>query len=163
MALQDKAKEQMDMEDQDDQSPKGNLSDEEETDLEIAVLIGERLLDDGGMEVIQKAIDQSRDPAQVIGQFFIQMIQQLMESLPEDVQLSPRVFLAKGGFVEQLMDYLDDEMEIDTKILDKAEIYIATTITQMGNANAAKQQQTAGPAPAGQPAVPAMPQGAPQQ
>lgn len=135
-----------------------DLSDDEEQDLEIALLLGERLLESGGYDVIEQSL-QSKDPSQVIGQFFIQLIQQLMEQMPKDAQLSPRIFLADGGFVEQLMDLIIDETGLDRKIADRAEIYIGSTIQQMAQSNAQKEQQ----APTGEapmPTAPVMPGGA---
>lgn len=134
MALEDQLKEQP-------QEVKGNLTDEEELDLKIAVLMGQNLLDKGGFDVIQKAVDQSKDPGQVVGQFFMQMGQQLMENMPEGMELSPKILLAQGGWVEQMSDYVQEELGINKKIMDKAEIYIASTATQMAQA---KQQQGQG-------------------
>lgn len=132
------------------QSDPNGLTDQEEQDLEIALLMGERLLEDGGYDVLQKAVDTSSDPSQVIGQFFIQVIQKLSDDFPEDMKLSPRIYLAKGGWLEQMMDKVIDELGLDFKVADKAEIYVAQMAQELGKANQQKQQ-------AAQEAPPAMP------
>lgn len=122
------------------QTNPNDLSDDEEQDLEIAILMGERLLEDGGYDVLQKAVDTSSDPAQVIGQFFIQMIQQFHENFPKEMTLSPRIYLAKGGWLEQMMDMVIDEVGLDVKVADKAEIYVAQMAKELADGNAQKQQ-----------------------
>jgi hypothetical protein len=125
---------------QKDSSPSQKMT-EEELDLQIAVLFGRRLLEDGGFRVIEKAAASSRDPGQVIGQFLMQMGQQMMESLPEDVQLSPTILLAEGGWVEQMSDYIQENLGIKREIMDRAEIYVASTAQQMAEAH---QSQASG-------------------
>lgn len=134
-----------------------NMTEAEEQDLAIGVLLGERFLQEGGFDVISEALKGSSDPSQPIGQFFITLIKKLMEDMPADVQLSPRIFLAKNGWVEQMMDMVIDELKIDIKIADKAEIYIADTISQMASQSA---QQQAAPPQGAAPAQPPLPQGA---
>lgn len=130
------------------------LTDDEETDLEIAVLLGKKLIDQGGAEVINAA-QGSSDPSQVIGQFLIQLGSQLVEQMPEELKPSPKVFLASGGWLEQMSDFLQEEYDISKEIMDRAEIYVASTAKQMAQT---KQQQAAGqPAGAPQAAPPAMP------
>lgn len=132
------------------------LSDDEEQDLEIAVLLGKKLVDEGGAEVI-KAAEGSSDPSQVIGQFLVQLGAQLVEQLPEELKPSPKVFLASGGWLEQMSDFLQEEYDISRDVMDRAEIYVATTGQQMAQAQQQKQQ---GAAPVGAaPAAPAMPPG----
>lgn len=117
------------------------LTDEEEQDLKIAVLMGERLLEHGGFDVIEKAVASSSDPGQVIGQFLMQMGQQLHESMPDDMKLSPKIMLAQDGWVEQISDFIQEEGLANKDVMDKAEIYIASTAQQMAQS---KQQQSGG-------------------
>ena len=133
-----------------------SLNEEEEIDLQTAVLLAERLFEEGGFDVIEQAIETSSDPAQVIGQFLIQMIKQMDEAAPNESKFSKRIYLAKGGWVEQVMDFIIDEFQLDYAVADKAEVYVAETIQQM-----AKAGNTAGAAPQPGEAPPAMPQGAP--
>lgn len=80
-------------------------------DLEIAVLMAQDMLDGGGMDVIKNAINQSQDPALVVGQFLGQLIGQLGESLIQQFpDFDMRVFLAKGGWLDIILDYIETEL-----------------------------------------------------
>ena len=125
------------------------LSDEEERDLEISVMLAENLIDEGGWKVIQQA-EQSSDPAVVVGQFLLQLGAQLGESLP--FEISPRIMLAEGGWLEQVSDYLQEEYGVPKQVMDRAEIFIASSAQAM-----AQQQQQAAPQ-VSQEAGPVMPQ-----
>ena len=138
------------------------LSKEDEADLAIMVTLTKNLIDDGGYEIIEQA-QNSKDPGVVIGQFLMQLLTQLEEQLP--FEPAPIVIFAEDGWVEQVSDYIQEEYKVPKKVMDRVEIYIATSATQMaqsaqqGQAPAEGQpapQQGAGPQ-AG-PAVP-MPQG----
>lgn len=141
---------------QDQEAPQQEqLSDEEEKDLQIAVLLTQRLMADGGYKVIEDAIKTSRDPSQVIGQFMIQLIKKLDESMPNEAKLSKRIWLCKGGWLEQVMDDLVDEFGLDYSITDKAEVYVADTVKKLAQAG----QTNGGAAPQpGAPEQPPMPQ-----
>jgi len=132
------------------------LGEEEEADLRIAVNMAKTLIDEGGIEVIDSA-EESSDPAQVIGQFLFQMVSQMGENLPADVELSPRIFFAEGGWIEQISDYIQEQYGVDKKVMDKAEIYIGTAAEEMAKGQQAGAQQ---PQQAAAPAAPMMPQGA---
>ena len=119
------------------------LSKEEESDLTIMVTMAEDMIDEGGWQVLQQA-EQSSDPSVVVGQFLMQLGSQLGEQLPFDI--SPRIMLAEGGWLEQVSDYLQEEYGIPKEVMDRAEIYIASSAQGMANA----QQQ----APQGQPLNP---------
>ena len=70
-----------------------SLNEEEEIDLQTAVLLAERLFEEGGFDVIEQAIETSSDPAQVIGQFLIQMIKQMDEAPLKESKFSKRIYL----------------------------------------------------------------------
>lgn len=127
-------------------------------DMKIAVLMGMRLLDDGGFEVIDRAVESSKDPGQVIGQFLLQMGQQLYEKMPEDLKFSPDIMLAEGGWVEQISDYIQAELGVAPEVMNKAEIYVAHAATQMAQNKAAPAAADA--VQAGQPGPAMPPQGA---
>lgn len=152
---------------QDPQQPQGEeqqlerLSEDEEKDLRIAVLLTERLLEDGGYDVIDKALRTSKDPAQVIGQFLLQLIKKLDESMPNEAKLSKRIWLCKGGWLEQVMDEIIDEFGLDYAVSDKAEVYVASMAQKLAKAGkagagAAPQPQDAAQLPQQAPAP--MPQ-----
>lgn len=125
-----------------------SLTDDEEDDLRITVTLAKNLIDQGGIEVIDKAMS-SKDPGQIIGQFLMQLMSQLGEALKKFMELSPRILFAHDGWVEQISDYLQDEYDIPKETMDRAEIYIASTAQQM-NKNQQAQQAAQQP--------PAMPQ-----
>jgi hypothetical protein len=140
MALEDEVMEQED-----------SLGDEEETDLEIMVSMAEDMIDEAGSQVIEQALN-SKDPGVIIGQFIMQLGSQLAEQLPFDI--SPRVMLARGGWVEQISDYLQEEYDVPQKIMDRAEIFVGSSAQNM--AQGAQQQAAPEQMPAEQ-AAPAMP------
>jgi hypothetical protein len=146
MALEEKMKE----------TPKKEPMDDRDIDLKIAVLMGMDLLDKGGFDVIEKAVDESSDPSQVIGQFILQLGQQLHEKMPDDLKFDPGIMLEEGGWVEQISDYIQAQIGVSAEIMDKAEIYVAHTATQMAQNKAAPAAAAAAQAPEGAP----MPQGA---
>lgn len=127
------------------------LSKEDEADLGIMVTLTKNLIDDGGYEIIEQA-QNSKDPGVVIGQFLMQLLTQLEEQLP--FEPAPIVIFAEDGWVEQVSDYIQEEYQVPKKIMDRVEIYIASSATQMAQA---AQQEQAQPQEA---APPAMPQGA---
>jgi len=129
-------------------------------DLNIAVLLAQNLIDDGGIDVITQAVEQSRDPAQVIGQFLMQLASQMEEMLPEHLQLDKQIFLAPGGWVEQISDYLQEQYGISREIMDRAEIYIGTTAQAMAEQKAPPPGASAAAA-GGVPASPEVPVAAP--
>jgi len=136
MALEDKVKEQQD---------NSQLTDAEENELDIMVKLAQNMIDEGGIDVIEQARGSS-DPGQVIGQFLMQLGSQLGEQLPFDI--SPRIMLARGGWLEEISDYLQDEYDIPKKDMDRAEIFVASSAQGMAQGQQAQQ---------------AAPQGAPVQ
>ena len=131
MALEDKVKEQQD---------NSQLTDAEENELDIMVKLAQNLIDEGGIEAIDMA-KGSKDPGQVIGQFLMQLGSQLGEQLP--FEISPRIMLARGGWLEQVSDYLQDEYGFSKKDMDRAEIFVASSAQSMAQG---QQQQQAAPA-----------------
>lgn len=135
----------------------------DELDLKIAVLMAEDMIAKGGYEqVIAPALKSSRDPGQVIGQFLMQLGQQIIEDMPDDMQLTPKILLAQGGWVEQVSDLLQDKYSVKKEIMDKAEIYVASTAQQMAQSRGGNPAQA--PMPQEQPAPQEQPmEQAPEQ
>lgn len=147
MALEDEIKTKEKSNKKDKSDDREMLTDEEEQELTIIVALSKNLIDDGGIEVIQQAMGSS-DPAQVIGQFMMQLLSQLADALRNVMEFSPRIVLNEGGWVEQISDYLQEEYNIPVNIMDRAEIYIGTTahgMAQTANAQANGQQPMAAP------------------
>lgn len=144
MALEEKVKQQED---------NSSLTDDEEADLDIMVKMAQNMIDEGGADVIEQT-GTSTDRGQVIGQFLLQLGSQLGEQLP--FEISPRIMLARGGWLEQVSDYLQDEYDIPKKDMDRAEIFVASSAQGMAQGQAGQQAAPQG-APAEQ--APMMPEG----
>lgn len=141
----------------------GKLSDAEEKDLSIMVNLAKNMIDDDGINVIKSA-ENSKDQGQVIGQFLFQLGSALAEKLSGMVDISPRIMLAEGGWVEQVSDYLQQDYGIPKNVMDRAELYVGGMAQQMATSQqsgAAPQEGAAppqgAPAPVEQ-APPTMPQ-----
>jgi hypothetical protein len=119
------------------------LSEEELDDLKIIVEMAKSMINEGGAEVIEKAVEQSKDPGQVIGQFIYQLIEEIGSNAPADMDLSPNVLLVPGGAVEQISDFLQEVYEVNKETMDRAEMYVGDMAQQ---AAAASQQQPHPPA-----------------
>jgi hypothetical protein len=90
------------------------------TDAEIATRMGIKLLSEGdGLKVIKDAIDQSQQPAQVIGQFLAQMMGQLAEQLQKEANIDPGVFLAKDGFLDAILNYIERKLGYPADFSDR--------------------------------------------
>lgn len=88
-------------------------------DVEIAFRMFVDLLDNGGLKVIRDAIDQSQDPAQVVGQFLAQSMGQLAEQLYQQYQIDPKIFLAKNGWLDLVLDYIETELGYPPEFSDQ--------------------------------------------
>ena len=115
----------------------GRLTDDEEADLKIMVNLGKNMIDEGGAQVVEQAL-ASKDPGVILGQFLYQLGGQLAEKLPFDP--SPRIMLARGGWLEQMSDYLQEEYNVPRKDADRAEIYIASSADAQAKQQAQQQQ-----------------------
>lgn len=123
------------------QGNSNELSKDEMDDLRIATTLAKNLIDDGGWEVVQRAVETSKDPGQVIGQFLMQLGAEMSRNLPEGVTLSPRIWLAQGGVLEEVSDYLQDEYDVEEDVMNRAEMFVASAIQQK-----AQSEQQAAPA-----------------
>ena len=132
------------------------LTDAEEKDLSIMVNLAKNMIDDDGINVIKSA-ENSKDQGQVIGQFLFQLGSTLAEKLSGMVDISPRIMLAEGGWVEQISDYLQEEYGVPKNIMDRAEIYVGGMAQQMATSQQAGAQGQQPPTPVEQ-APPTLPQ-----
>lgn len=123
-------------------------------DAEIAFRMGVKLMTEGqGLQTIKAAIEESQDPAQVIGQFLAQIMAVLAEKLQGEINLDPRVFLAKGGWLELMLDYIEQKLGYPEEFSDQ--IYMQTV--EVIKAAAMSPQQAQGGQPpqgGGQPMPP---------
>lgn len=107
---------QLNMEENVKQSEGVEVNDE---DVEIAVRMAVQMLDSGGLKMMSDAIDQSNDPAMVIGQILAQMIGQLAEELNKEYDIDPRIFLAKNGWLDTILDYIEHELNYPENFSDQ--------------------------------------------
>ena len=130
-------------------------------DLEIAFRMGVQLLNEGGLNMLNKAINESTDPAVVIGQFLAQLMGQMAESLRDEVDLDPSVFLAKGGWLDMMLDYIETKLGYPEEFSDQiySEVLEIVKAGAMGSGapnNVMELGQEGGEMPQ-QPAMPASP------
>lgn len=127
-------------------------------DVEIATRMGIKLLMDGGaIQQIETAIRQSEDPGQVVGQFLAQLIAQLAEQLQGQIDLDPRVFLAKGGFLENILNFIEDQLGLPEEFSEQ----VWGEVVEMIKALAMDPQDKRPAPPGAQPGTPVggMPDG----
>lgn len=128
---------------------------------EYSYLLGVELLEDGGgMELLQKAVQQSGDPVEVIAQFIVQMVAQLTEVLAQETNFDPRVMLVRGGFVDSITDYIVQKLNLGEESIQMIEdevLEMVKALAQGGTKSSpqgaagmdAMQQAPAGPAAGG--------------
>lgn len=98
-------------------------------DTEIAVRMAIQMLTQGnGLQVISDAINKSQDPAMVVGQFLSQMMGALGEQLVQQVGLDPAVFLAKEGFLDQILDYIETKLGYPEEFSDQIYMQVLETV-----------------------------------
>lgn len=129
-------------------------------DLEIAFRMGVQLLNDGGLDMLRKAINESTDPAVVIGQFLAQLMGQMAETLRDEVDTDPAIFLAKGGWLDMMLDYIETKLGYPEQFSDQiySEVLEIVKAGAMGSEapnNVMEMGQEGGELPQ-QPAVPGM-------
>lgn len=89
-------------------------------DIELATRMGIQLMTEGeGLQQIRQAINQSQDPAQVIGQFLAQIMAQLATKLQDEFKVDPKIFLAKGGWLENMLDYIEKKLGLPSEFSDQ--------------------------------------------
>ena len=89
-------------------------------DVELAVNLGVKVLNEGnGLQLIEKAINQSQDPAQVVGQFLTQIIAKLAEQLRGEYGIDPGIFLAKDGFLDYILNYIEKKLGYPEEFSDQ--------------------------------------------
>jgi hypothetical protein len=127
-------------------------------DVELAFRLAVKLLNEGGgLKVIADSIQQSQDPAQVIGKFLAQLMGQLAEKLRDEAGIDPGIFIAKGGFLEHILDYIEQKLGYPSDFSDKIYAEVLDTIkaaamqptnpNQVSGPNAQPQGQPPAPAP----------------
>lgn len=112
-----KSLDQVDMERQFNDSKNTVQNDD---DIELATRMGIKLMNEGnGLQIIRQAINSSKDPAQVIGQFLAQIMSQLATALHSQYNIDPRIFLCKGGWLEHMLDYIETQLHLPKTFSDQ--------------------------------------------
>ena len=127
-----------------EEDEEGVLTADEDRDLHIAWMVVEELMEQGAIDVILDALDNSASPEQVIGQAIAQMMMQVEEQFTGEDKLSPRIFFAENGLLEIIGDYLEDE-GVPEDIVGKSEMVAFATLKQVGDQQATAQQQAPAP------------------
>lgn len=132
--------------------------DEGTSDAELVTMMGFAALDAGGLDVIKKGLESSQNPAQVVGQFLAQTLLQMAEFTQKSLKIDPGVYMADGGFLEQMLDYIERKLGLPPEFSDEVYGEAMETIKAVANSkgpNAPKGQAAApaqASAPQGQPA-----------
>lgn len=136
-----------------DQMSKEQLPPEEEQEVieetpvdgdqvELVTRLGIKMLKEGGgLDTLSKAIQQSQDPAQVVGQFMVQLIGSMLDQLKEQIDLDPRVFLVPDGFVDNILDFLEDQLSLPSEFSDQVEAEVLEMVKALAQGEQQPQQQ----------------------
>lgn len=145
-----KSLDQMNMEEEVAANQGANVSGE---DVEIAFRMAVQMLNEGGgLDLIRKTINESNDPAQVIGQFLAQIMGQLAEQLQAEVGIDPRIFLAKDGWLDLMLDYIEDQLGYPPEFSDEVYTQVLDIIKAAAQSPQAPNNAAQGGAPQGAPA-----------
>lgn len=115
------------------------------SDTDLVSMMGLAMLDNGGLDTIKAALDTSQDPAQVVGQFLAQMAGEMAQMTQEKMGIDPAVYGHKGGFLDQMLDYIETQLGLPSNFSDQ--VY-GETLEIMKAAAAGGEQA---PAPGGPP------------
>lgn len=116
-------------------------------DIELLVRTGIKIMKDmGGMQLIDEAINTSNDPVQAIGQFLGQLVMRLGEDVAQELDLDPRALFAKGGFLEEMLNYIEDQLGLPEEFSDSVynEVVELVKAATMPPSQAAPQMQGPG-------------------
>lgn len=133
------------------------LTDKDAEDQQMLVKMGVDILEQGqGIQLIQTALQGSQDPAQVVGQVMSQVLMALAEQTTQELGVNPKVFLAKGGWLNDMLDYLETKLGLAPDFSEEVWYAVVETVkAAVKSAQAGDQQQAMG----GQPQAPQQPQG----
>ena len=142
-----------------DKQPKEAKS--KNSDSELVSMMGMAMLDNGGMQVIEKALQGSEDPGQVFGNFMAQLIGQIAEFGQSNLGIDPGIFLQEDGFLDQMLGYIERKLKLPPEFSDQ--VYGETLEVVKAAASGGEQQASpgGGPAPAPGQAPPAPAAGGP--
>ena len=108
----------------------------------------------GVLKKLGPALQQSADPAQVVGQFLVQLVGHLADVASEEYNFDPRVFLAQNGWLDKTLEFIEDELGLPEEFSDD----VKGTVLEMIKALAQGEKQPQQPAQPQSGAVPSAPQ-----
>lgn len=126
-------------------------------DVELAFRMAVQMMSEGGgMDVIKQAINESQDPAQVIGQFLAQLMGQLAEKLQAEAGIDPKIFLAKDGWLDLMLNFIEQKLGYPAEFSDQVYTQVLEVIKAAASGpeapnNVMEPEAPQGPPP-GQPA-----------
>jgi len=120
---------------------------------EVISMMGMAMLDSGGLDLISKALAESQDPGQVVGQVLAQMTGQLAEFAQDQMGIDPAIFLEEDSFLDQILNYIERKLDLPPEFSDQVYGEVLEVM------KAAAQQPEGGQSPG--PEQAAGPQGAP--
>ena len=126
-------------------------------DVEIITRLGIKLLANGGLDQIKDALEKSDDPAQVIGTFIAQLMAKILEQVSSQIDIDPRAFLANGGFLDAILDYIETKLKYPPEFSDQIYQQVVEVIKAAASSGQGQQQQPQQQPQQGMPAQP--PQG----
>lgn len=129
------------------------LTDKDATDQQMLVKMGVDILEQGkGIDIIKTALEGSKDPAQVVGQVMSQVLMALAEQTVQELGVNPKVFLAKGGWLNDMLDYLEGKLGLPPEFSEEVWYSVVETVkAAVQSAQKAGQTPQPGQPPQGQP------------
>lgn len=137
-----------------DKAPKAEKKEAVSDDAQLVTMMGMKMLDQGGLEVINKALQSSQDPSQVIGSFLTQLIGQMAEMTAQNLEIDPAVYTEPNGFLDQILDYIESKLGLPPEFSDQ--VYGDTL--EMIKAAAMDPEQAKGGPPVAADGAPAGPE-----
>lgn len=100
-------------------------SDDKDTELATRMCI--QMINDKGLPILQKAVQTSKDPAQVIGQFIGQLFGMVAEKL-QGMGVSPKVFLKKPGVLGGVLSFIQQKLHLNDQQVNQIYIEVMNMI-----------------------------------
>ena len=89
-------------------------------DLELVIRMAIKMLTQAnGLQLIKQSLDQSKDPAQVIGQFLATMMGKLAEECRDKLKIDPAIFLRGKGFLDAIINYIEQKLGMPPEFSDQ--------------------------------------------
>jgi hypothetical protein len=118
--------------------------------VETLYLLGVDMMKESGvLKKLAPALQKSSDPAQVVGQFLVQLIGQLAEVAAAEYDFDPRAFLARDGWLDLTLEFIEDELALPEEFSDQVKDTVLEMIKALsqGEKNPQPQAQAMPSAP----------------